>query len=122
MRVIADPDKAVSAAAGVQQTVGTRPQEGLAVVAPRRVVVQVAVLFVRHGLGLLSAVSVAVRVQQGIRSARRRRSSGKLLGLILGRTGVVVVVVVEGGLFVGWTDSVGASRGRQQRRSGASAS
>ena len=74
VRIVADPDEAVSSVARVDEAVGTGPKDGLVVVASVQLIEMVAVLFVRQGSLLLLTVGLIESVNGGRRSLLLRPS------------------------------------------------
>ena len=98
--VVANVNESVSALARVEKSVGAGPQQGLALVATGRLVVQVAVFLVGLGPGLAPAVLVTelVRVGSGARTGRTGVTG--VVALVDAAVGVVGIVVQEGALWL----------------------
>ena len=100
MWIVANVNESVSSvAARVQESVGAGAEQGLALVAPGRLVVQVAKFLVRLGPGFAPAVLVAQLVGVGPGGhwtlLLRPQAGRRVLGIVALVNGIVVGIVVQ---------------------------
>ena len=100
MGVVANPNEAVAAVAGVNEAIGTGPKDGLVVIAPVQLVKVVAVLFVRQSPLFGLAVGLIESVKRRLLWRSRLRTpiaAGVAAGItsFLNDLAIIVVIIVS---------------------------